>query len=165
MAGPQPGAVDQGCGRRQHGATVRSAVRHFSGRQILGDGRPNLLQPATQPRQALDLACGAHFVPGGVIEVLQAARLVASDRLEMGTGIARDAHVAPGRRDHQIGNAPARLGIAHGGAVVAKTEAAAAGDPLDRQVFQLDLLEAEPAHQSSFPGIIHLACFRSEDRP
>jgi hypothetical protein len=77
----------------------------------------------------------------------------------MGMGIGRDAHVAPGGRDHQVGNAPARLGIAHGGAVLAKAEAAAAADPLDRQVFQLDLLQAQPAQQPSFPGIIHLACF------
>jgi hypothetical protein len=164
VAGPQAGAVDQGCGRCQYGAPVQGAIPRFSGRQVRGDRGPKLLQPASQPPQALDLARGAYFGPGGVIEVLLAVRLVAPDRLQMGMGVGRDAHVAPCRRDHQIGNALSRLGIAHGGAILTKAEATAAPHPRDRQVFQLDLLQAQPAQQPSFPGIIHLALFRREER-
>ena len=61
-------------------------------------------QVATRPRQALDLACGADLAPGRVIQVLQSARLVASNRLQMGVGIGQRGqpvvHVATDQVHH-----------------------------------------------------------------
>ena len=67
--------------------------------EMLTDAAADARQSLHQPGEALRLAGLAHLLPFGVITILQPARGIAADRLQMGGGILRVQH--SGTRGHR----------------------------------------------------------------
>src|SRR5262249_29162771 len=111
-------------------------------REMLGDAAADAGQHFYEPHEAPCLAQLAHFLPLGMIAVLQAPGGVLSDRLQVRGWILRATDVDVSGRHREAGKGSDGLGIVHASAVGAVIgEAAATAAARNRQRLRLDQMQ------------------------
>ena len=110
-------------------------ARDAGEREVGVDALPHRREGVGERGQAVELHPVAERGPVGVVAVLEPTPLVAPHGLEVGVGVVADAHVGPGRRDHDGADAFEGGGVGHPrAAAVVVAEALAPPHPSDRQL-------------------------------
>ncbi len=139
IAGADRGARDQFDHRREREFAGRRVAR-----QVHRDVAADFWQRRDQPRQPMRLALLADLFPVGVIAVLQPARGIAADGLQMRVRIGRIADLGIGRRHRHRVQAPDGAGMADRRAVGANEGIVlAALDAADGQFVLVAELQAQ----------------------
>jgi hypothetical protein len=94
-----------------------SASTNAAAAQVGGDATSHVGQPGRQFQHPVELLLGAFLLPLLVVEILAAARGIASDRLDMPVRVGADPHLLPCRWDYQVLDALQRRPIGDGCAI------------------------------------------------